>query len=51
MKLYRMELYKLCHRKIVIISAFFMFVIQMLFCAMKGFGGMDLCRRSPVQRI
>jgi len=35
MKLYRMELYKLCHRKIVIISAFFMFVIQMLFCAMK----------------
>lgn len=35
MKLYRMELYKLCHRKIVIAGTFFLIVILLLFYSMR----------------
>lgn len=35
MKLYRMELYKLCHRKIVYAGAFFLITVLLLFFAMK----------------
>lgn len=35
MRLYWMELYKLCHRKIVIVGTFCIVAILLLFCAMK----------------
>ncbi len=35
MKLYRMELYKLCHRKMVIVGEFFILTVLCLFCVMK----------------